>query len=43
MSFVIDLNYSGFTGWCLLYTGIATLDKSDLNMYIMQSIGRTMA
>ena len=25
-----------------LYTGIATLDKRDLNMYQMQSIGRTM-
>ena len=25
-----------------LYTGIVTLDKRDLNIYLMQSIGRTM-
>ena len=26
----------------ILYIGIATLDRRDLNMYLMQSIGRTM-
>ena len=26
----------------IIYTGIATLDKMDLNMYLMQSIRRTV-
>ena len=38
MSFVIALNYSVFTGgacfFFLLYTGIVSLDKRDLNMTV---------
>ena len=44
MNFIMDLNDMVLQGDAsfFLYTGIATLDKRDLNMYLMQSIVRTM-
>ena len=43
MNFIIDcMVLQGDASFFFLYTGIATLDKRDLNMYLMQSIVRTM-